>query len=130
MSDNKKTPLYEIHRSLGAKIVDFAGFEMPVVYGSIIDEHHAVRERVGLFDVSHMGEFEAEGAGAQAFLQKLLTNNVGKLEEGGVIYGAMCLENGGIVDDLTVYCLGPDRYISPGIGPSYRIDIQFISSQI
>ncbi len=109
MSDPKKTPLYEIHRSLGAKIVDFAGFAMPVVYGSIMDEHYAVRERVGLFDVSHMGEFLVTGRDAKEFVNGIITNDCSALLPGALQYTVMCRENGTVVDDLLVYVLAQDR---------------------
>jgi len=99
----KKTGFNNIHKKLGAKLVDFAGFEMPVQYEGIIAEHKAVRESVGVFDVSHMGEVEVSGNDAFEFVQKITTNDVSKLEIGDVQYSAMCLKNGGIVDDLLVY---------------------------
>jgi aminomethyltransferase len=102
----KKTPFTEIHRSLGAKLVEFAGFEMPVQYSGIIDEHLAVRNNVGVFDVTHMGEFIVRGKDAAAFLQRMTINDVSKLFEGRVQYSAMCYDNGGIVDDLLVYHCG------------------------
>jgi len=106
----KRTALYDIHRALGAKIVEFGGYEMPVQYAGIIEEHRKVREAVGLFDVSHMGEVEVRGTGALAFIQKITTNDASKLSEGRVQYSAMCYDDGGIVDDLLVYHLG-DRYM-------------------
>ena len=102
----KRTAFYEIHKSLGGKIVEFGGFEMPVQYTSIIEEHQAVRRNVGVFDVSHMGEFEVRGKDALGFLQKMTLNDVSKLAEGKAQYSAMCYENGGIVDDLLVYHCG------------------------
>src|SRR5512140_874637 len=105
----KKTAFTEIHRSLGAKLVDFAGFEMPVQYSGIIDEHLAVRNHVGVFDVTHMGEFIVRGKDAAAFLQRMTINDVSKLYEGRVQYSALCYDNGGIVDDLLVYHCG-DHY--------------------
>ncbi|HMQ69832.1 MAG TPA: glycine cleavage system aminomethyltransferase GcvT [Ignavibacteria bacterium] len=102
----KKTAFNNIHRSLGAKLVEFAGYEMPIQYEGIIAEHKAVRESVGVFDVSHMGEVEVRGKDAFAFVQKITTNDVSKLEEGDVQYSAMCYKDGGIVDDLLVYNCG------------------------
>ncbi len=99
----KRTPFYEIHQQLGAKIVGFAGYEMPVQYSGIMDEHLAVRNRVGVFDVSHMGEFEVRGADALAFIQTMTVNDASKLRVGKVQYSAMCYDDGGIVDDLLVY---------------------------
>src|SRR5690606_4116382 len=94
----KRTALYDIHKSSGGKLVDFAGFEMPIQYEGILKEHMAVRESVGMFDVSHMGEVEVRGADAFEFVQNLTTNDVSKLGEGKVQYSAMCLDDGGIVD--------------------------------
>ena len=99
----KKTPLYSLHTALGAKMVEFAGFEMPVHYSSIIEEHLAVRRSVGVFDVSHMGEFYVRGKGALSFLQKVTINDVARLKPGRVQYTAMCYEDGGIIDDLLIY---------------------------
>lgn len=102
----KKTAFNEIHKQLGAKLVEFAGYEMPIQYEGIISEHKAVRESVGVFDVSHMGEVEIRGKDAFAFIQKLTTNDVSKLSKGKIQYSAMCYENGGVVDDLLVYHCG------------------------
>ncbi len=107
-----RTSLYDTHVRLGAKMVPFAGYEMPVQYTGVIEEHKAVRGAAGLFDISHMGEFEAKGPGAADFLDGLLTNNIKKLEVGKVLYSAMCREEGGIVDDLTVYRLGAERFMT------------------
>ncbi|MFZ1459517.1 MAG: glycine cleavage system aminomethyltransferase GcvT [Ignavibacteria bacterium] len=106
----KKTAFNNIHKKFGAKLVDFAGYEMPVQYEGIIAEHKAVRESVGVFDVSHMGEVEVRGKDAFDFVQRITTNDVSKLETGDVQYSAMCLKDGGIVDDLLVYNCG-DHYI-------------------
>ncbi|MFZ1729508.1 MAG: glycine cleavage system aminomethyltransferase GcvT [Bacteroidota bacterium] len=102
----KLTPFHDIHVQLGAKMVEFAGFDMPIQYKGIIAEHKRVRESVGVFDVTHMGEFEVRGADAFAFVQRMTTNDVTKLVEGGVQYSSMCYEDGGIVDDLLVYDCG------------------------
>ena len=99
----KRTPLYEKHRKLGAKLVDFAGFEMPIQYVGIIREHEAVRNSAGLFDVSHMGEFIISGSDAESFLQKVTVNDVASLSVGQAQYSAMCHANGGIIDDILVY---------------------------
>ncbi len=106
----QRTPFYPIHSRLGAKLVEFGGFEMPVQYRGIIEEHRTVRSSVGIFDVSHMGEFEVWGKDAAAFLQRTTVNDVTKLAEGKAQYSVMCYENGGIVDDLLVYHLG-DHYM-------------------
>jgi len=102
----KRTAFYEIHKKLGAKIVEFAGFEMPVQYGGIVEEHKRVRGSVGVFDVSHMGEVEIRGSDALAFVQRITINDASKLVEGRVQYSAMCYDDGGIVDDLLVYNMG------------------------
>jgi len=99
----KRTSLYEVHKRAGAKIVEFAGYEMPVQYASVIEEHRRVRQSVGVFDVSHMGEVEVWGSDALDFVQRITTNDASKLREGKVQYSAMSYEDGGIVDDLLVY---------------------------
>lgn len=106
----KRTGFYEIHKRLGAKIVEFAGYYMPVQYSGIISEHKRVRTTVGLFDVSHMGEFIVTGKNAVKFLQQLTINDVSELAVNQIQYSAMCYEDGGIVDDLLVYRL-KDRYM-------------------
>ena len=107
----KRTPLFERHRALGARLVEFGGWEMPVQYSGILEEHKAVRQRAGLFDVSHMGEFRVEGAGALAFLQGLVPNDVARLSENQALYSQICLENGGTLDDLIIYRRGTERYM-------------------
>jgi aminomethyltransferase len=107
----KRTPLFELHREAGAKFVDFGGWEMPVQYASIIEEHRAVRTSVGLFDVSHMGEIEITGPRALGVVQRLTTNDASKLEVQQVQYSTLCYPHGGIVDDLTVYRLGPEHFL-------------------
>jgi aminomethyltransferase len=99
----KKTPLHDIHLELGAKMVEFAGYMMPVQYKGIIDEHHTVRKSVGIFDVSHMGEFLFKGPGAAEYLQKMTVNDIRKLEPYRAQYSAICREDGGILDDLIIY---------------------------
>jgi aminomethyltransferase len=107
----QKTKFYQIHKNLGAKIIDFAGFEMPVQYSSIIDEHKAVRKAAGVFDVSHMGEVFIKGDKAQDFVQYITVNDASKLTVGRVQYSAMCYEDGGIVDDLLVYKLSDKEFM-------------------
>ena len=107
----KRTPLYDLHREGGAKLVPFAGWEMPVQYEGIIEEHTAVRTHAGMFDVSHMGEVEVEGPGALAFLQRVLSNDVAAIAVGGAQYSCLCNEEGGVLDDLFTYRLGGDRYL-------------------
>src|SRR5262252_5054355 len=99
----KRTPLFEIHRELGARLVEFGGWEMPVQYSGILAEHHAVRNRAGLFDVSHMGEFRVEGPGALDFLQALVPNNVARLAVNQALYSQICRADAGTLDDLVIY---------------------------
>jgi aminomethyltransferase len=106
-----RTPFYPRHVALGAKMVPFAGHEMPIQYEGIMAEHRAVRTGVGVFDVSHMGEIRLTGGGAIALANRLVTNEAGQLPEGKVVYTPMCLESGGIIDDLLVYGLGEDRLL-------------------
>ncbi|HYM48296.1 MAG TPA: glycine cleavage system aminomethyltransferase GcvT [Burkholderiaceae bacterium] len=106
-----RTPLYETHAAAGAKLVDFGGWEMPLHYGSQIEEHHAVRRDAGMFDVSHMRPVDLEGAAARAFLCVLIANNVDKLTEPGkALYSCMLNEAGGVVDDLIVYFMRDDWF--------------------
>lgn len=107
----KKTTLFDVHQKLGAKIVDFAGYQMPVQYSSIIAEHKAVRNSVGVFDVSHMGEVFVRGEKAFDFVQYITINDVSKLTDGKVQYSAMCYPDGGIVDDLLVYKISDEEYL-------------------
>ena len=107
----KKTPLHENHVQLGAKMMSFGGFDMPVQYTGIIDEHLAVRNAAGIFDVSHMGEFIVEGSTAFETVQGLVTNDASKLYDGRVMYTAMCTETGGIIDDLLVYRRNANSYM-------------------
>ncbi len=107
----KKTKLYGVHEKLGAKLIEFAGYLMPVQYSSIIQEHKAVRNSVGVFDVSHMGEFIVEGNEALDLVQYVTVNNASKLTVGKAQYSAMCYENGGIVDDLLVYKLDENKFM-------------------
>ena len=110
MSELKRTALRDFHAAHGARLVDFAGWEMPVQYRSILEEHKAVRRAAGLFDVSHMGEVDVRGPEAGRFLNHLVTNDVAKLYPGRVLYSPMCYANGGVVDDLLVYLRAADDY--------------------
>ena len=110
MSELKRTSLRDLHAAHGARLVDFAGWEMPVQYRSILEEHKAVRRAAGLFDVSHMGEVDVRGPEAEKFLNTLVTNDVAKLFPGRVLYSPMCYPTGGVVDDLLVYMRGRDDY--------------------
>lgn len=111
MSEGKKTPLYEIHRTYGGRMVEFADWLLPVQYSGIKEEHEAVRTRAGLFDVSHMGEIAVQGSEALPFLQKLLTNDAARLMDHQVQYTIMCYPDGGTVDDLLLYKYGVDDYL-------------------
>jgi aminomethyltransferase len=107
----KQTRLRAAHERLGARLVDFAGWEMPLQYGGIVEEHQAVRQAAGLFDISHMGEFLVSGGAALAVLNGFLTNDLRKLAIGQGQYSLMCNENGGVIDDLYVYCLSRGEYL-------------------
>ena len=107
----QRTPLYDRHRALGARLVDFAGWEMPVSYRGPADEHRAVRERCGLFDVSHMGEVEVRGPGAGAWCNRLTVNDVARLRDGDAQYSVLCDERGGVIDDLIVYRSSGERFL-------------------
>ena len=107
----KRTKFYNIHKKLNAKIVEFAGYEMPIQYTSIIQEHKTVRHSVGVFDVSHMGEIFIKGDKALEFVQYITVNDASKLFSGRVQYSAMCYEDGGIVDDLLVYKISDDEFL-------------------
>ncbi len=111
MAELKRTPLRDFHLAHGARLVDFAGWEMPVQYRSILEEHRAVRRAAGLFDVSHMGEFDVRGPGAAAFLNALVTNDVARMAPGRVAYSPMCQPDGGVIDDLLVYMRGPGDFM-------------------
>jgi aminomethyltransferase len=108
----RRTPLHDRHQAAGARLVPFAGWEMPVQYEGVRQEHMAVREAAGVFDVSHMGQVETRGPDAGAFLQRLLSNDLTKLAEGGAQYSLLCREDGGVIDDLFTYRL-------PGDGPRF-----------
>lgn len=107
----KRTPLYEVHCSYGARIIEFAGWQMPVQYSSIQEEHLAVRSSAGLFDISHMGQLNVSGDGAAEFLNYLLTNDINKLAVGDAQYSLMCNERGGVIDDLYVYRIEPKKFL-------------------
>jgi aminomethyltransferase len=106
-----RTPLYERHVALGGRMVDFGGWDLPQQYTSIRDEHLAVRKVAGLFDISHMGRLYVEGSGAEAYLQRLFTNDIAKLDQRHAMYTLMCKEDGGVVDDLVVYRQDRDRFL-------------------
>jgi len=122
----KKTALYSIHEKAGAKIVEFAGYLMPIQYTSIIAEHKAVRESVGVFDVSHMGEIFVTGEKAQDFVQYITVNDVTKLYPGRVQYSAMLYNDGGIVDDLLVYKFADDKFLLVVNGSNVEKDFNWM----
>ncbi|HVP37456.1 MAG TPA: glycine cleavage system aminomethyltransferase GcvT [Terriglobales bacterium] len=129
MSEPKKTPFYQIHLINNAKMVEFAGYWMPIQFKGIMDEHRKVRSSVGLFDITHMGEFEVKGKDALAFLQKTTTNDVSKLSEYQVQYSSMCYDDGGIVDDLLVYRL-PDRFYLVVNASNIEKDFNWLKSHL
>ena len=110
LSNNKRTCLYDKHVALGALMSPFGGFEMPIQYAGITAEHMAVREKVGLFDVSHMGEVTVKGKDAERYVQHIFTNDIAGAPVGKIYYGMMCYENGGTVDDLLVYKMGENDF--------------------
>ena len=116
----KKTCLYEKHAALGAMIAPFGGFDMPIHYTDIIDEHLAVRQHCGVFDVSHMGEVLITGKDAERYVNHIFTNDVRSIPAGKILYGMMCYENGGVVDDLLVYKMADDRFF---LVPVVELDI-------
>jgi aminomethyltransferase len=124
-----RTPLYERHRALNARMVPFAGWEMPVQYEGVIQEHRAVRTDCGVFDVSHMGELEVEGPKAHALLQSLLANDLDKIEPGGAQYTLLTNERGGIVDDLIAYRLEPGRYLLIVNASNRETDFQWLKER-
>ena len=108
--ENKRTCLYDKHVALGAQISPFGGYDMPIQYSSIIDEHNAVRQHCGVFDVSHMGEVRITGPDAERFVSHIFTNSLEGLADGKIVYGMMCYPDGGTVDDLLVYRMGPSDF--------------------
>ena len=121
--DLKRSPLHDAHVALGARMVPFAGWEMPVQYSGIVDEHKAVRERVGVFDISHMGQFLVEGRGAEGFLNRMLTNNISKLAPGQGQYTLLLNELGGVIDDLIAYRLSEREFFL--VVNASMIDVDF-----
>jgi aminomethyltransferase len=119
----KRTPLHARHAAAGAKLVPFAGWDMPVQYAGIREEHLAVRRDVGVFDVSHMGEIETRGPQAIELLQRILSNDVAKIAVGGAQYSVLCKEDGGVLDDLFTYRLGEDRYLTVTNASNHEKDL-------
>jgi aminomethyltransferase len=124
----KRTALYEAHVAAGAKLVPFAGWEMPVEYDGIKAEHLRVRRECGVFDVSHMGEVETEGPQAAELLQRLLSNDVSKIAVGGAQYSCLCREDGGVLDDLFTYRLGEDRYLTVTNAANHERDFEWFEA--
>ncbi len=129
MGELKRTPLRDFHAAHGARLVDFAGWEMPVQYRSILEEHKAVRSAAGLFDVSHMGELDVRGRDAARFLNHLLTNDVARLFPGRVLYSPMCYPNGGVVDDLLIYQWSPENFFLVVNAGNVSKDLEWIREQ-
>jgi aminomethyltransferase len=119
----RRTPLFERHERAGARLVPFAGWEMPVQYEGIRQEHIAVRTGAGMFDVSHMGEIETSGPQAEDFLQRILSNDVSRIAEHGAQYSVLCREDGGVLDDLFTYRLGEDRFLTVTNASNHEKDL-------
>lgn len=130
MTELKKTPLYEAYKKHGAKTIDFGGWDLPVQFSSIKDEHEAVRTKAGLFDVSHMGEIEVKGKDSLAYLQKMMTNDVSKLKDGGAQYTAMCYPDGGTVDDLLIYKKADEDYLLVVNASNIEKDFDWLKSHV
>lgn len=127
----KRTPFYDLYSNYPeSRCIDFGGWELPVQFTGIVKEHEAVRQRAGLFDVSHMGEFMVTGSGSEAFLQKMTTNDVSKLEDGSAQYTLLCYPGGGVVDDLLVYRLGGERYMLVVNGSNIDKDFQWLKDHL
>jgi aminomethyltransferase len=124
----KRTPLYEAHVQAGAKLVDFAGWEMPVEYDGIRAEHLRVRNACGVFDVSHMGEIQTEGPQAAELLQRLLSNDVSKIQVGGAQYSCLCREDGGVLDDLFTYRLAEEQYLTVTNAANHERDLEWFEA--
>src|SRR3954452_13687820 len=124
----RRTPLYDNHVAAGAKLVPFAGWEMPVQYEGILQEHVAVRTDVGVFDVSHMGEIETSGPHAEEFLQRLVSNDVTKIAENGAQYALLCREDGGVLDDLFTYRTG-DGFLTVTNASNHEKDLAWFEKQ-
>jgi len=125
----RRTPIYDAHVALGARLTEFGGWDMPLSYSGASEEHQAVRERCGLFDVSHMGEVELRGAQAAEVCQRLTANDVGKLRIGDAQYSVLCNEQGGVIDDLVVLRTGAERYVLIVNAANTAIDVAWITEQ-
>jgi len=124
----RRTALFDRHVAAGARLVPFAGWEMPVQYGGVREEHLAVRQHAGVFDVSHMGEVETRGPGALDFLQRMVSNDVAQIAVGGAQYSVLCREDGGVLDDLFTYRLGEDRYLTVTNAANHAKDLAWLRS--
>ena len=125
----RHTPLHDRHAAAGARLVPFAGWEMPVQYEGVRQEHLAVRRSAGVFDVSHMGQVETRGHGAKAFLQELLSNDLTALADGGAQYSLLCREDGGVIDDLFTYRLGDERYLTVTNAANHERDLAWLAER-
>ncbi|QFT89774.1 Aminomethyltransferase [Bacillus sp. THAF10] len=130
MTELKRTPLFDLYKENGAKTIDFGGWDLPVQFSSIKEEHEAVRTKAGLFDVSHMGEIEVKGKDSLAYLQKMMTNDVSKLKDGGAQYTAMCYPDGGTVDDLLVYKKADEDYLLVVNASNIEKDFDWLISNV
>jgi len=126
----EKTVLYQRHVDAGAKMVEFGGWLMPVQYAGVLSEHEAVRKRAGLFDVSHMGEIFVSGPDSARFVNRIVTNDVSKLQTGEIVYSVMCDDEGHTVDDLLVYCMGPQSWLLVVNASNTEKDFNWISSRL
>ena len=126
--ENKKTCLYDKHVALGALIQPFGGFDMPIQYSSIIDEHNAVRQHCGVFDVSHMGEVRVSGKDAEKYVNHIFTNDITNAPVGKIYYGMMCYPNGGTVDDLLVYKMGDEDFFIVINAANIDKDVEWMTS--
>jgi len=126
----KRTPLFATHQKLGGKLVEFGGWEMPVQYTSIMDEHQAVRTAAGLFDISHMGELEISGPAAVSFLNQTLTNDISKLDVGQGQYTLMCNARGGVIDDLYIYRTADQQYLAVVNAARIDTDVAWVKERI
>jgi len=127
-AEESKTPLYEAHKSLNAKIVPFHGWLLPIQYTSIIEEHNATRTKAGLFDISHLGKLEIIGKDARILLQKVFTNDIDKAVPGKIVYSPLCNDNGGILDDVFIYNAGVDRYILIVNAATFEKDLAWLKA--
>lgn len=130
MTTLKRTPLFEVYSQYGAKTIDFGGWDLPVQFSSIKEEHEAVRTKAGLFDVSHMGEIEVKGKDSLSYLQKMMTNDVSILQTGGAQYTAMCYETGGTVDDLLIYKKSDENYLLVVNAANIEKDYEWLAQHV